>query len=60
MTELQENRQREPSDWERDVEAWNLPSPALTTPAGRPTDLSNRSERQTEGEERAQSGSAGA
>jgi hypothetical protein len=60
MTELQESRERELSDWERDVEAWNLPRPALTTPRP-PSDLSKRStSRQTEGEEGAQSGSAGA
>ena len=56
MTELQQNRERELSDWERDVEAWNLPRPVLTTSATRPpTDLSeDREAHTTERDERAQ------
>jgi hypothetical protein len=60
MTELRESRERELSDWERDVEAWNLPRPAPPTPRP-PTDLSKSSPRvKPQVRERAQSGSAGA
>jgi hypothetical protein len=58
-TELQE-REQELSDWERDVEAWNLPRPISAARSPSIAGSENPESPQTEGDSELRAGGTGA